>query len=117
MLTVHTISRNSLKQWKIQNKAIKILWNKNNITSIQNYVIFPKQNVQQEEESSNLFHSAAISEPKSGSILLMKAFFFEADRITSVRIAKKKNTGSENVFLKENEGIKEKKIMSNFSFF
>lgn len=41
-----------------------------------------KNNVHQEEESSNPFHSAAISEPKSGSILLMKAFFFE--------IAKKK---------------------------
>lgn len=109
MLTVHTISRNSLKQWKIQNKAIKILWNKNNITSIQNYVIFPKQNVQQEEESSNLFHSAAISEPKSGSILLMKAFFFEADRITSVRIAKKKTQAQKMSFSKRMKALKKKK--------
>lgn len=59
----------------------------------------------QEEESSNPFNSAAIFEPKSGSILLMKAFFFEADMTTSVRIAKK-NIGSENVFLKEKEVIK-----------
>lgn len=54
------------------------------------------------------FNSAAIFESKSGSILLIKAFFFDTDLITFVRIAKKKKRkiGLENVFVKEKQVIK-----------
>jgi len=61
--------------------------------------------VQQEEESSNPFHPAAIFEPKSGPILLMKAFFFAADTIPSMRIAKKNWLG---ICLSQREGSDKK---------
>lgn len=75
--------------------------------------------MQQEDGSINPCHSDAIFEPKSGSILLMKAFFFEADTTTSVTIANKNQTKTKQLAQKMSFSKKmiKKYVLTNSSGF